>query len=72
MSNELKKDWKKITRANGFSIPDSALDRIAQSLDSLETGFRPLARGLRQENEPATVFRCTVPGETPGEWEDAG
>jgi|HubBroStandDraft_1064217.scaffolds.fasta_scaffold03975_2 hypothetical protein len=57
MSSDLKKDWKKIARANGLSIPDAALERIAQSLDALETDFRPLVRALPPETEPAVSFR---------------
>jgi hypothetical protein len=60
MSSELKKDsnkdWKKIARASGLSIPDAALDRIAQSLDALEADFRPLIRNLPPATDPAVVF----------------
>jgi len=57
----LKKDWKKIARANGLSIPDAALERIAESLDALESGFRPLARALPPETEPAFAFHAVIP-----------
>ena len=61
MSNDCKKDWKKIARASGLAIPDSALERIAQSLDALEAEFRPLARTLRPETEPAVAFEAAGP-----------
>jgi hypothetical protein len=69
MSNTASnKDWKKIARANGLSIPETALDSVAPSLDALEGGFRPLARALPPETEPAVAFQAVVPAE----WEDAG
>jgi hypothetical protein len=75
MSNDVKtaskKDWKKIARANGLAIPDAALERIAQSLDALEAGFRPLARALPTDIEPAVAFHV-LHAETPSPWEDAG
>jgi hypothetical protein len=61
MSTDLKKDWKKIARANGLAIPDAALERIAQSLDALEADFRPLARALPPETEPAIAFHAAMP-----------
>jgi hypothetical protein len=60
----LKKDWKKIAKANGLGIPDAALEPIAQTLDALEDAFRPLARALPPEIEPALEFHADV--------EDAG
>ena len=61
MSTDLKKDWKKIARASGLAIPDAALERIAQSLDALEADFRPLARALPPETEPAIAFHAAMP-----------
>jgi hypothetical protein len=63
MSTDWKKDWKKIARASGLSIPDSALERIAQSLDALEADLRPLVRALSPETEPALAFHAVVPQE---------
>ena len=60
MSTDWKKDWKKIARANGLAIPDAALERIAQSLDALEADFRPLARTLPPETEPAVAFHAAM------------
>jgi hypothetical protein len=64
-SKDLKKDWKKIARANGLAIPDAALERIAQSLDALEADFRRLVRALSPETGPAVAFHAalSVPGE---------
>lgn len=61
MSTDCKKDWKKIARASGLAIPDAALERIAQSLDALEADFRPLARALPPQTEPATAFHAAMP-----------
>lgn len=57
---EPKKDWKKIAKASGMTIPEAALERIAQSLDGLEAEFRPLARALAAETEPATAFHAVA------------
>jgi hypothetical protein len=38
----MTKDWKKIARASGLTIPAAEVDRIAPALDALETAFRPL------------------------------
>lgn len=54
------KDWKKIARASGLSIPDARLERIAQSLDALEADFRPLARALPPAAEPAVSFHVSA------------
>jgi hypothetical protein len=59
-NTDLKRDWKKIARTSGLSIPDSALERIAQSLEALEAGFRPLLRALPPETEPAIAFSVTA------------
>jgi hypothetical protein len=60
-TNICNKDWKKIARASGMAIPDSALDRIAQSLDALEADFRPLVRALPPDTEPAIAFHAVLP-----------
>jgi len=53
--------------ANGLAIPDAALERIAASLDALETDFRPLARALPPETEPALAFRADTARAEDGE-----
>jgi hypothetical protein len=60
MNTDRKKDWKKIARASGLAIPDTSLERIAQSLDALEAGFRPLARALPPHIEPAVAFHAAI------------
>jgi hypothetical protein len=59
----MSRDWKKIARASGLAIPDAALERIAVSLDALEAEFRPLARALTAETEPALAFRADAESE---------
>jgi hypothetical protein len=59
-NNVCKKDWKKIARASGLSIPDAALEPVARTLDALEADFRPLARGLPPEAEPAVAFHAAL------------
>ncbi len=48
------KDWRVIARGSGLDIPAGDLDRIIAPLDALEETFRPLARDLPPETEPAT------------------
>ena len=59
----MTKDWKKITRASGLTIPDASLERIAAPLDSLEAALRPLVRGLPPDIVPAPTFHAAVPEE---------
>lgn len=56
----MSKDWKKIAKASGLSIPDASLDRIAQTLDSLEADLRPLLRAVPAETDPAPIFRAAA------------
>ena len=51
------KDWKTSAKAGGIDIPAAELDRLADSLDSLEEAFRPLVKDLTPELEPATGMR---------------
>jgi len=51
------KNWKKIAEGNALPIPESDLDRIAPSLDALEASFRPLAKNIADDVEPAVTFR---------------
>jgi hypothetical protein len=67
MNADWKKDWKKMARANGLAIPDAALERIAASLDALETDFRVLARALPPETEPALAFHADTARAEDGE-----
>jgi len=51
------KKWKKIAEAYDFRIPESDLERIAPSLDALESAFRPLTKNIPDDVEPAITFR---------------
>ena len=50
------KNWKKIAEASGLRIPEPDLDRIAPALDALEAAFRPLAKDIPHDVEPAVAF----------------
>jgi len=54
----MSKDWKKIARASGLTIPEPGLDAVAQPLEALEADFRLLARALDAAAEPAVIFRA--------------
>ena len=51
-------DWKARARACGLDIPDPDLDSLTARLDALEELFRPFARRLTFDQEPAAVFRA--------------
>jgi hypothetical protein len=51
------KNWKKVAEAYDLRIPDSDLERIAPSLDGLESAFRPLTKTIPDDVEPAISFR---------------
>jgi hypothetical protein len=50
------KNWTLIASGYGAAIPEPDLQRIARSLDSLEADFRPLAKNIPQDVEPAIIF----------------
>jgi hypothetical protein len=50
------KDWKKIASGHGLNIPETDLDKIAPSLDTLEAAFRPLVKTIPHDVEPAVTF----------------
>ncbi len=50
------KDWRLIAKALDLEIPDSELDQLARSLDSIEASFRPLVRKIPLECEPAYIM----------------
>jgi hypothetical protein len=52
------KDWRAVARANCPEIPDGDVDRIVTPLNGLEEAFRPLAKSLAPDDEPATAFRA--------------
>ncbi|SPE32773.1 hypothetical protein SBA6_210026 [Candidatus Sulfopaludibacter sp. SbA6] len=47
-----------MAKARGLEVPDRDMDRIAGPLETLEEAFRPLAKDLKAEDEPATGFRA--------------
>ena len=51
------KNWKKVAEAYDLRIPDVDLERIAPSLDGLESAFRPLTKTIPDDVEPAITFR---------------
>jgi len=52
------KDWRAIARAGGLEVSERDLERIAGPLETLEEAFRPLAKELKAEDEPATAFHA--------------
>jgi hypothetical protein len=50
------KNWKKVAEAYELRIPDADLERIAPSLDALESAFRPLTKNIPDDVEPAITF----------------
>lgn len=48
-------DWRSIAHARQFPLTDAELERIAPVLDALEAAFRPLAKALPHETEPALI-----------------
>jgi hypothetical protein len=50
------KQWKQIADAAGLDIPD--MERIIPALDALEAAFRPLAKAIPHDVEPAVTFHA--------------
>ena len=50
------KQWKNIAEAAGLEIPD--MERIVPALDALEAAFRPLAKTIPHDVEPAVIFHA--------------
>ncbi len=51
-------DWKSIAAARAPEIPAEEAERVAATLAALEQTFRPLARDLPPDLEPAGEFRA--------------
>lgn len=51
------KNWKKLAEATDLRIPESDIENIAPSLDTLESAFRPLTKTIPDDVEPAVTFR---------------
>ncbi len=57
-------DFRMLARARGLKLTESELDKIAPLLESLDAAFRPLARRLPHDIEPAIVLSdAAVAGE---------
>jgi hypothetical protein len=54
----MAKNWKAIAAALNVEIPDSDMEKIQVSLDSLDQALRPLLKNLPHETEPAVIFQC--------------
>jgi hypothetical protein len=50
--------WKKIAEAYDLRIPELEIERIAPSLDALESAFRPLTKNIPDDVEPAVTFQA--------------
>jgi len=47
-----------MAKAGGLEVSERDLERIAGPLETLEEAFRPLAKELKAEDEPATAFHA--------------
>jgi hypothetical protein len=56
------KNWKKIAEGSDLCIPEPDIERIVPSLDTLESLFRPLTKGIPDDIEPAVTFRVFPEG----------
>jgi hypothetical protein len=54
----MAKDWKVIAAGLNLDIPESDLEKVQTSLDSLDKAFQPLVRILPHDTEPAVMFQC--------------
>lgn len=51
-------DWILLAAARRLGIPDEELERGGPVMEALEASFRPLARSIPLEVEPAVLFQC--------------
>ena len=51
------RDWKAIAKASGIEVDPTQLNRIAETLETLDAAFRPLLKDLTPGVEPATGLR---------------
>jgi hypothetical protein len=49
-------DWKTLAAARCPDLPPDAVAAMLPSLEALEAAFRPLAKKLTPQDEPATIF----------------
>ena len=62
------KDWKAIAVAMNLNIPEADLDALVPTLAGVEKAFRPLARTIPADIDPAVAF-SPIPGDTAEEEE---
>jgi hypothetical protein len=51
-------DWKVLVRSRAPELDEAELERVAAPLAALEARFRPLAREIPLNLDPAPVFRA--------------
>ncbi len=51
------KNWHALAIASDLNIPEPDLGRVIAPIEALNAAFRPLARAIPHEIEPAVVFR---------------
>ena len=54
------KDWTALAKASGLDIPAKEVAKNTPPLDGLEEVFRPLAKSLTAEMEPAAIFHADL------------
>jgi hypothetical protein len=54
----MAKNWTSIAAGLSLDIPESDLEKIQASLDSLDKAFQPLLKTLPHDTEPAVMFQC--------------
>jgi hypothetical protein len=54
------KDWTALAKASGLDIPAKDIAKNVPPLNGLEEVFRPLAKSLTPEMEPAAIFHADL------------
>ena len=54
----MPKNWKLLAAGLNAEIPDSDMEKIQASLDTLDKAFQPLLKNLPHDTEPAVMFQC--------------
>ena len=50
------RNWQLLASALDLKIPEAELDRVIGPLEGLEAAFRPLAKAIPPETEPAYLM----------------
>jgi hypothetical protein len=50
------RNWKLIAEGVNLDIPAADLPKLVQTLEAMDTAFRPLAEAIPDEVEPAVIF----------------